>query len=522
MRSIITWTVGRKLAGLATIGLVIASALGGVAVQGLSHVESVQTSLSNLQTAGSLAHSLDTRASELKVDAFKALTFADPSSVLKDLADDIKTPQDMIAELNALPLTGSAKTAALALDAGYATYINDISVFVKAAVVDQKAMLPRVGDIQSANDKTDASLGGTVDLFTTLIAVEGADLEATMSQTRMLIIVACLIGLVALTTGAFLIARSITKPLNRFVSILQGVAAGDLTGRLEVRSAGELGTLERALNESVDSIGAMMRTVSDSASAVAASSEELSASSQQIATGSEETSAQAGVVAAAAEQVSRSVQTVAAGSEEMSASIREIAQSANDAAGVASKAVVVVDATTESVSRLGTSSQEIGNVVKVITSIAAQTNLLALNATIEAARAGEAGKGFAVVANEVKELAQETARATEDIVRRVEAIQADSLGAVEAIGQISTIITSINDSQLTIASAVEQQTATTNEMSRNVTEAAMGSSEIASNITGVASSASMTTQAVAQTLNAIEELTRMAAGLRTEVGRFSY
>jgi methyl-accepting chemotaxis protein len=174
------------------------------------------------------------------------------------------------------------------------------------------------------------------------------------------------------------------------------------------------------------------------------------------------------------------------------------------------------------VSKLGVSSQEIGNVVKVITSIAEQTNLLALNATIEAARAGEAGKGFAVVANEVKELAQETARATEDIARRVETIQADTSGAVEAIGQISAIITSINDYQLTIASAVEEQTATTNEMSRNVTEAATGSGEIASNIIGVASAAATTTQAVTQTLNAVDELARMAAELRTEVARFTF
>ncbi|HEY0950082.1 methyl-accepting chemotaxis protein, partial [Nocardioides sp.] len=158
---------------------------------------------------------------------------------------------------------------------------------------------------------------------------------------------------------------------------------------------------------------------------------------------------------------------------------------------------------------------------KVITSIAEQTNLLALNATIEAARAGEAGKGFAVVANEVKELAQETARATEDIARRVEAIQADTGGAVEAIGEISTIISSINDYQLTIASAVEEQTATTNEMSRNVAEASTGSGEIATNISGVSTAADATTQALAQTRTAVDDLARMAVDLRGAVSGFT-
>jgi methyl-accepting chemotaxis protein len=158
----------------------------------------------------------------------------------------------------------------------------------------------------------------------------------------------------------------------------------------------------------------------------------------------------------------------------------------------------------------------------VITSIAEQTNLLALNATIEAARAGEAGKGFAVVANEVKELAQETAKATEDIARRVDTIQADTSGAVAAIGRISEVIGQINDYQLTIASAVEEQTATTSQMSRSVSEAADGSGQIAANIGGVSGAADATNQALGQTRTAVDELSRMASDLRTAVSRFTY
>ena len=261
-----------------------------------------------------------------------------------------------------------------------------------------------------------------------------------------------------------------------------------------------------------------MAIVSQNSQALSSASEELAANSQQMVSNAEETAAQAGVVSAAAEQVSKNVQTVATGTEEMSASIKEIAKNAQDAAKVASVAVKAAETTNATVSKLGESSAEIGKVIKVITSIAQQTNLLALNATIEAARAGEAGKGFAVVANEVKELAKETAKATEDISQKIEAIQGATKSAVLAIAEISGIINKINDYQNTIASAVEEQTATTNEITRNVAEAAKGSSEIAQNITGVATAAKSTTQGANDTKKASAELARMAAELLEAVG----
>jgi len=260
-----------------------------------------------------------------------------------------------------------------------------------------------------------------------------------------------------------------------------------------------------------------LEIVTQNAQALGSASEELSATSTQMVSNAEETSTQANVVSAAAEQVSKNVQTVATGTEEMSASIKEIAKNAQDAAKVASTAVKAAETTNTTISKLGESSAEIGKVIKVITSIAQQTNLLALNATIEAARAGEAGKGFAVVANEVKELAKETAKATEDISRKIEAIQGDTKSAVKAIGEISTIINKINDYQNTIASAVEEQTATTNEISRNVAEAAKGSTEIAQNITGVAEAAKSTSAGAADTQRASGELSRMATELQNIV-----
>ena len=250
---------------------------------------------------------------------------------------------------------------------------------------------------------------------------------------------------------------------------------------------------------------------------LAAASEELTSVSTTMGATAEETSSQANVVAAAAEEVSKNVQSVSTGSEEMTASIQEIAKNTTDAAKVAAQAVSVAETTNDTVAKLGQSSAEIGSIIKVINSIAQQTNLLALNATIEAARAGEAGKGFAVVANEVKELAKETTKATENISRMIETIQGDTKGSVDAIAQITIIIKQVNDYMNTIASAVEEQTVTTNEMARNVSEASKGSMEIAGNIVSVADAASSTTEGASQTQQSSAELSRMASDLQKVV-----
>jgi len=315
---------------------------------------------------------------------------------------------------------------------------------------------------------------------------------------------------------------AVIGPLQDVGQALDKLAGGDLTAQVATEYAGDFGKLRASVNALASQVRAAIQQIGVNATALVAAAEELNKVSQQMSASAEETATQANVVSAASEQVAGNVQTVATGADEMGASIKEIAKNTADATRVATTAVKSAEDTNQTIGKLGQSSAEIGQVIKVITSIAQQTNLLALNATIEAARAGEAGKGFAVVANEVKELAKETAKATEDISRKIEAIQSDTKGAVAAIGQIGSVIVQINDIQNTIASAVEEQSATTNEISRNLAEAAHGSSEITKNITGVAEAARSTTAGANDTQKSAQALERMAAELQGLIAQFKY
>jgi len=318
------------------------------------------------------------------------------------------------------------------------------------------------------------------------------------------------------------VAQELQHNVDSMLEVVTAAAGGDLTQEITVNGDDAIGQMGSGLKAFFDNLRKNIKQMATTAQTLASSSEEMTSVSQEMAGTAEETSAQANVVSAASHEVSKNVQTVATGTEEMESSIKEIAQNANEAARVAASAVQVADSANTTISKLGESSAEVGQVVKVITSIAEQTNLLALNATIEAARAGEAGKGFAVVANEVKELATQTARATDEISSKIQAIQNDTGSAVDAIGEISMIINQINDISNTIASAVEEQTATTAEIGRNVGEAAQGTTEITENINGVAQAAKDTSQGIGQTQTAGNELAKMAADLQTLVSQFKY
>jgi len=349
---------------------------------------------------------------------------------------------------------------------------------------------------------------------------ERADAIDRKALTIASIIVVTIVGILIVLT--VVINRYLDLMLRRTLKILDRITKGDLTGRMRANRRDEIGLAGIALDHLFSTFEDTVSGFSQSTSTLRTASEQLEATSQEMSSATEETSSQAALVAASTTQVNESIQSVSVAVEQLAASVHEIASNAHQASRIASDAVTAANDTNTTIRSLGRSSSEIDEVVKVINSIAEQTNLLALNATIEAARAGEAGKGFAVVANEVKELARETAEATDDIGNRVTAIQHDAEHAIEAISEIGSVVKTIHDIQTTIATAVEEQSVTTSEIGRSVGEAAGGSSEIAHNVTGLAEAAEATSVGASTTLEAAVRLGQTTHDLETALHQFKF
>ena len=523
------WTIGRKLYLLCGLGMLVAVLVGAAGYWGIVRLQDETAHL--VETSSVLRNHMeaDMMHDALRGDVIAALLASDVSEaergqVLVDVREHADRFKRVIQENEGVELDADTKAALGEVRPKLDGYVQSAQSMVALAMRDHDAAEAQMPQFKASFEELEKSMEKLSDLIEAGVKQSNErEIEAATMATRAIVVVSLvLLGL--MLAAAMLISRSITRPLQAVVAGLKDMAEGegDLTRRVHIDSKDELGELAHWFNTFVARVQSTVAAIGRTSQGLATSSEEMMSVSRQMSGTAGDASTGANMVSAAAEQVSTSVRSVAHATEEMSTSVREIAENAANAAKVANQAVLVADTTNATIVKLGQSSAEIGQVLKVITSIAEQTNLLALNATIEAARAGEAGKGFAVVANEVKQLATQTARATEDIRERIGAIQDNSQAAVSAMGQIAQIIGQIDDFANTIASAVEEQSATTSQISHTVKEGHQGTSEIAKSITGVAEAAQHTSEGAMQTQRSAEELARLANDLRNLVSRFKY
>ncbi|MCP3988832.1 MAG: methyl-accepting chemotaxis protein [Actinomycetia bacterium] len=368
-------------------------------------------------------------------------------------------------------------------------------------------------------------------VFAEAVAIEGAlmdERQVGMAKSAQRLLNIILWGTVSssfLGLGvAVFLANLTVKPARSMVSTLEDVFAGkvDLTRRIDVVGNDEIGQIARSFNEFVEKLEITLAEIGESTQTLSISAEELDGVSDSMTASASEASNEAAGVSTASGQVAHNVTTVATATEQMSGSITEISQQTDRAARVVNQAVSATDEANSTVVRLGRRSEEIGTVIDIITSIAEQTNLLALNATIEAARAGEDGKGFAVVANEVKGLAKQTAEATDEIRERIASTQDDAQAAMGSISEIKQIVSDLDEMVTAVASAVEEQNVTTEEMSRNISTAAEGTGHISQNIASVAHAAEATSNAASITRDSAQGLTSISSQLQQLIGQFNY
>jgi methyl-accepting chemotaxis protein len=442
---------------------------------------------------------------------------------INELQRDDKAFDRALARYTAFDMAGrEANTKLLTQSMAEYRKIRDLQL-VPAVQAGDLETFSTIRDMQAAPafDKIIVALENLVQIETISAAEQNTASHAAYGNARRDALNFLVVGVCAAILLGLLIARTVVRTVRKVGTVIAALRNGDLTTSAGVTGRDELGQMASALDHASGRLRETVQLVADSSLVLASASDGLFGVNQRIAVSAAETSGKAGNAATVAEQVSDNVRTVAVSTEELSSSFNQISGGAAEAARVSLEAAEIAGTVSEAMSQLAASSAQIGNIVRTITSIAAQTKLLALNATIEASRAGEAGKGFAVVAGEVKSLAQETDNATDEISEQVHAIQTDSRSAVDAIAKIVAVIGKVNDHSAGIASAVEQQTATTGEIARNITGAASGASLIAQHINDVADAAHSTSAGVNGARTAAERLAVTSSELRHAVSQFT-
>jgi len=547
-------TIARKLLGGSTTNIVLLLIVAGLAIKTIDEMRDMQDAGADTFRAAISS----TEGAGLGAELYQVIADAEINRQLDQTAKDwAADKQDAEARLEEIAKLATTDEQRANVAAAKSAYDNAVALFEQQMLPKLKATEGLTPEIQDLDGKIDEQVGA---LHDALLKVRDSDVAAAnendaafdangRSRSAWIMGISAAAVLLALAV-AFGLARLIVRPIKAMTATMGRLAGGDMTTQIPgTERKDEIGEMSRAVLVFKDSMveaerlrleqeqqkeaaasqrKADMHTLADDfeqavgaiVKTVASAATELRASAETMRSIADETNRQAQAVASASNEASTSVQTVASAAEELSSSVDEIARQIAQSNTVAGRAVHQAETTNAEVSSLSVAAQKIGDVVKLIEEIASQTNLLALNATIEAARAGEAGKGFAVVASEVKNLAMQTAKATEEISGQISGVQGATQNSVKAIKEIGETIQSMNAISGGIAAAVEEQTAATREIARNVQQAAQGTSEVSENITGVSRAATETGTAAGQVLGAAGELSHQAEVLGSELGKF--
>ncbi|BCJ45011.1 methyl-accepting chemotaxis protein [Actinoplanes ianthinogenes] len=508
------------VAGLVSVGLVT-----GFAVRNASDQSAANKEIAVVSQAMSDQWNADMMHDALRADVMSAL-YATNAAMRETLAvDEVADHGTTMLEM----YDAAAGNAPASLRADYAAIRPSVQGYIKAATDmvataagDHRAAATGLSDFLAVYSDLEEKLGSLDERMSGEVkaaAARGA--EASSSSNRFIVFAALLAALITATACA-LTVRAVRRPLRGMLESLRALARRDLTVRAPVVNRDELGAMAAALNEATSVLQNTVSATADRVSVLTEASAELQMLAGTLDQSAEETSAQARNADSSAGNVSGSVTDMLTATEQLSASIREIAKQTSSATETTNEATASANRTAEAVARLSEASREVGAIVQMITNIAEQTNLLALNATIEAARAGEMGKGFAVVATEVKDLAQETAQATADITTKISAIQEMTTGTAEAIQAIAEVISRIDDGQRTIAVAVEEQSATTDELARNVGAVSAAADEISGTVSHITTSSANTAEGANTTRHSAELVSGAATEIRTLIGEFRY
>lgn len=515
-------TIGRKLAAMTAVALLAVAGLTFAARSFTDRMADSAHDLSRVPSAIRGASFADMHHDGIYAGVLSAIVDGSPAGIDAANADLAASGESFVAELQRARDADVSDEVAAAVQA----VLPDVDRYVASgqAILDALAAGEPtdalVADFDADFAVLENSLPGIADAVEAANTAALADADAAAEASRRWTLTLSGVGALALVAFSIVLSRSIVTRVKRTATVLGTVADGDLSQRIDVRGDDELADMAAALNHALDNLSSAMDTIARHSSTLAAASHQLTGVSTELAGAADDSSTRAARVASAAEHVSDSVGVVSAGTDEMNAAIQEISHAAHNAVAVADEAGNVARETNATVAKLGDSSAEIDTVIQTITLIAEKTNLLALNATIEAARAGEAGQGFAVVAHEVKDLAAATTAATADISTRINSIQVDAADTVRAIHEINEIIGRVVETQASIAAAVEEQTATTGEIGRNVSMASANSREIAHNIATMADAAGRASENAGATLQTATELSRVASELQSIVGAF--